>query len=586
MGTGREGDYVIPSRYWAWLGTRRAVNAVLWVVALIIGAHHLWVARDWLANTPDTPSPLQRPASHGYGHTQIDFGGQWVMGRMLVLGHGRQLYHRQAQWDVVRTGFPVPDETWVQREETLLPQYRWTHARSPDDIGHDADNMMLWFMGVDPPEWKTVGGAAAAPLAASSFCNPFATVALNWASADAVTPAVVAKVNEPAIGGPLYPPIHAFLYYPIGLFDRPHDAYSVFQIIALGFSYLAALGITRLTGGRIWWSVASIGVLLFPGCRSSLELGQNPALSLCILVWGWVLASRGREGAGGAVWGLFAFKPVWGMAFFLVPLLMRRWRFCLSMVGTGTVLAALTLPVVGLQTWFDWLAVGSEAAAQYTTSRSWIHLSRDLQGIPRRFLHDFSVPEAERETPFAKGVAWGLWGAVFATTVAVYLLRADRRKPLGLGAGFLFLGAWLCCYRFMYYDVLLAVVPIAILLTEPWRYFRERPWELKPAAGSSDSHRPRLLAYVNSFPLTVILGLYIVDNVLLGLNIEATVGIGGWAREVATAGGTALATPRVQANTTLDYPWDTVLLLLLWIWCAVRLIRQKEERATVPLASR
>jgi hypothetical protein len=585
LGTAREDGYVIPPRYWAWLGTRRAVNALLWIVAFAIGVHHLWIARDWLANTPDTPPPLQRPAAHGYGHTQIDFGGQWVMARMLVLGHGRELYHRQVQWQVVRDGFPETDETWVQREETILPPHRRTQAESPGDVGHDANNMMAWFMGVDPPEWKTVGGAAAAPLAAGPFGNPLATLAVNRAAADAVTPATVEKLQEPAIGGPLYPPIHAFIYYPIGLFDRPHDAYSVFQVVALGFGYLAALGISTLTRGQIWWSAASIGVLLFPGCRASFELGQNPTLSLCILVWGWVLASRGRDWAGGAVWGLFAFKPVWGMAFFLVPLLMRRWRFCLSMVGTGAALAALTLPVVGLQTWFDWLAVGSEAAAEYTTSRNWIHLSRDIQGLPRRFLHDFNVPESKRETTLAKAVAWGLWGAVFATTVAVYLLRADRRKPLGLGAAFLFLGAWLTCYRFMYYDVLLAAVPVAILLTEPWRFFRANPYEVKSAA-PPDPLGSRLTAFVNSFPMTVIAGLYLVENVLLSLNVEATVGVGGWSREVASRGGTAIATPRLAADTSLNYPWDTGLLLLLWAWCAVRLMWEGERETTVPPASR
>src|SRR5205823_6328402 len=97
--------------------------------------------------------------------------------------------------------------------------------------------------------------------------------------------------------------------------------------------------------------------------------------------------------AGGVVWGLFAFKPVWGLAFFLVPLLSGRWRMCLAMVGTGAALGLLTLPVVGVQTWFDWLQVGREAAGVYNVNENWIHLSRDLQGIPRRLLLDFNLPE-------------------------------------------------------------------------------------------------------------------------------------------------------------------------------------------------
>src|SRR5207253_2803043 len=79
----------------------------------------------------------------------------------------------------------------------------------------------------------------------------------------------------------------------------------------------------------------------------------------------WGLAVRGRNVAGGMVWGLLAFKPVWAAAFFLVPLLTRRWRFALAMLGTGAALGLATLPFVGLQTWFDWLAVGREATGLY-----------------------------------------------------------------------------------------------------------------------------------------------------------------------------------------------------------------------------
>ena len=51
-------------------------------------------------------------------------------------------------------------------------------------------------------------------------------------------------------------------------------------------------------------------------------------MSLAIIIWGWALYSRGYETAGGLVWGLLAFKPVWAAAFFLAPLLTRRWRAC------------------------------------------------------------------------------------------------------------------------------------------------------------------------------------------------------------------------------------------------------------------
>jgi hypothetical protein len=585
--------YVIPPRFWAWAFTRRTARVVLWVVALAVGAHHLWHALTWLADAPDTPTPFRRPITGGQAYTQIDFGGQWVMGRMFVLGHGRELYHRQRQWEVVRAVYPEADETPVQREESILPRHRRKLARNDEDARHDAENMMYWFMGADPPAWKTVGGSVAAPLAAGWPGNPFAEAALQSAAIDVVKPAV-AEVEKPAIGGPLYPPVHALFYAPLGLLP-PQAACVVFQVIAVGLAYLAGLGVSVLTRGRAWWSVASAGILLYPGCRVGLDLGQNPTLSLAIAVWGWVLAARGREWQGGMVWGLFAFKPVWGMAFFLVPLLMGRWRVCVAMVGTGAALGVLTLPFVGFQTWFDWLQVGAMATEVYNSSFNWIHLGRDLQGFPRRFLIDFTKPEAERDTPLARALAWGLWAVILVPTVAVYLLRADRRKRVGLGAAFLFLGAWLTCYRFMYYDVLLSVVGVACLLAEPWRLFRTRVFEVPASsqvldplrstntpAAADDPLGPKLIGYMNSFPLTVLVGLFVLDNVLTGLNVEATVGVVGWGHVATNSDGSTLwASPRVSANTTIQYPWDTVLVMGLWAWCGFRLLRGDDRLAPV-----
>jgi hypothetical protein len=569
---------VLPPRLWRWATDPRARTVFAWLVVALVVVHHLKDARTWLANELDTPEHLRRPNSGGHGHTQIDFGGQWLMGRMLVTGHGRELYHRQAQWEVVRAGYPLGDETPVQRDESILPRHERRLGRDQDELGHDADLMMSWFMGKDPREWKTVGSAASTPLVVEFGGNPLAAAARVQAANQAVTAETVAAIEKPALGGPLYPPIHAFFYFPIGLFEKPQEAYYLFHWIAIGFGILAGRGITALTGGRIWWPVASAAVLLYPGCRIAIDLSQNPTISLAIVIWGWVLVTRGREAAGGMIWGLFAFKPVWALAFFLVPVLTGRWRMALAMVGTGAVLGALTLPVVGLQAWFDWLQVGSMGADHYNRSLNWINLSRDLQSIPRRFLHDFTKPEAERETPLANALAWALWGAVFATTVLIYRLRADRTKTVGLGVAFLFLGAWLTCYRFMYYDALLSLMGVVCLAAEPWRLLRTRTFVFT-GPDEAPVHGPRSSGFVNSFPLTIILGLYILDNWLTGVALEATFGALGWG-SVSTnaAGATVMSTPRIHADTSINYPWDTALVILLWLWCGWRLLRGDERQ--------
>jgi arabinofuranan 3-O-arabinosyltransferase len=581
--------YVVPPRYWAWLGTPPALAVLLWLVAFGIATYILFHAWTFFGNRSDQPETHRRVDGNA-GHTQIDFGGQWVMGRMVVEGHARELYHRQRQREVARGGYRIEDEPPIHHLEGHLPGSRRTAAKTEDDLRHDADKLLGWFMGSDPREWKTVGGAAVGPLAQVPSGNPLTAAALQEAARQAVTPDVVEKVTKPAIGGPLYPPVHAFFYAPLATLP-PLQAYHTFQVIALFAVFLGGLGVKVLTRGKIWWSVATIGLLLYSGTRAGLDLAQNPTVTVTIAIWGWALASRGYNTAGGAVWGLFAFKPVWALAFCIVPLVTRRWRFCASMVVTGVSLCAATIPFVGVQTWLDWLSVGKEAAALYNVNLNWIILSRDLQGIPRRMLHNFDVAESQRDTVLANVLAWSLWGAVFVTTVAVYLRYADHRRATGVGAGFLFLGAWLTCYRFMYYDTLVSAVGCAVLFAEPRRFLRARRFVLSQESAWPGSARtldtppiaaaatgPRLLGYVSSFPLSILVLLLLVENTILGMALEGTIGFGYYAHVVTDSRGvTSRVTPRLVMETSINYPWETFLILALWGWCCWRLLRGEER---------
>ncbi len=589
-------DYVIPARLWSWLGSRRARAALMWLIVLVVGAFFTHRALSWFDNSPHLPTSRVRAGGNA-GHAQIDFGGQWLMGRMLVTGNGHELYHRQRQWQVLRVAYPDSAESPAQRSGPSVPRHLTTSTASDDTLNHDADNLMDWFMGGDKEpakDWRTVGGATAAPLLQAPGGNPFVALSLEEHK-PVVTEETVANVNKPVIGGPLYPPVHALFYAPLGLIENPQHAYRVFQAFSLCMILLSGLGVKVLTRGRVWWSVATLCLLVFPGTRGALDLGQNPTLSLCILIWGWALTSRGYPVAGGMVWGLFAFKPVWAMSFFLVPLLMRKWRFCFSMVLTGATLGALTLPFVGLDTWFKWLEVGKEAAALYKVNDNWIHLSRDLHGIPRRALYDFTKPQAERETPLGNGLGWALWAVVFGGTVLIYLARGDRSRTTGLSAGLLFLGAYLTCYRFMYYDVLLASVALAVLLADPQRLVRTGAFGLTlgaPGTGPPitrelippDPPKPfgaRMLGYVNSFPFTILVMLFVLENSLSGMALEATFGVGYYATPATESGGTPTV-PRVKGDTGVKYPLDTFLLLALWAGCAVRVLRGDERREEVP----
>src|SRR5262249_42988465 len=220
---------------------------------------------------------------------------------------------------------------------------------------------------------------------------------------------------------------------------------------------------------------AAVALRGSPGYGGAIKFGQNAMISLAVRLLGWWVMARGRPVLGGMVWGVLAFKPVWGLAFGPALLLTRRWRAAVAMLLTGTALAALTLPVVGWGVWRDWLEVGKEATQTYKWSETWVFLSRDLVSIPRRWL---TFPRRGAPEPaLVTRLGLLLWLTPPALTAAV-ALRYPRRVEGGDGPGaaFVLLGAWLSCFHFMYYDSLLAALPVGLLFPRPGQYWALRFW--------------------------------------------------------------------------------------------------------------
>lgn len=462
----------------------RSRYVAAWVAVLAAAAAMLYCC--WVAQ--DDP---KRGDGNG-GHVSLDFSGQWLMGRLLVTGQGRDLYDRRRQRAVLEAAYPLADG-------------------SPEQRKSDAEGIMWSMMGEDDP-------------------------AKRW------------------VGGPLYPPLNAFLSAPLALLE-PRPAYRTYQALNILFIFAAGWGVRQLSGGRVWWPVATLILFGFPGLPGAVALAQNPVISLAILVWGWVLTARGRPVWGGAVWGLLAYKPVWAAAFFLVPVLTRRWRMALAMLATGAGLAALTLPVVGLRSWLDWLHVGHEAAELYKVDSNWIPLSRDLLGIPRRWY----TYEQLTEDPLAPTlIGWALWAAAAEITVRLAAFRWRRAMPAdGPAAAFMLLGAWLTCYHFMYYDVLLAALPVWLLFTDP------RPY-LHPVLRWLRRLDQRWLETGLVPPVKEDGPEGVASPVLLGLAV------------------TLLLVPPVVEYLGRQVPnaapWETVVLATVWLWCGWLAVSRNDEQ--------
>jgi arabinofuranan 3-O-arabinosyltransferase len=471
-----------PSTALEFVTARRTRLVLTWIVLLAAFIHR--GGQAWVNfRVPDRPD-------RNDGHTSIDFGGQWMMGRLLVLGYGQEMYSRPRHLEVARAGFPRDHEP--------------SHATD-----HDAERLVAWYVGPD---------------------------------------------DDP-IGGPLYPPVHAFVMAPFGLIANPYLSYRIAQGVMLGCVLLAGLGVRYLTRGRWWWSAATAVLLISPGCRGAIDLAQNSTLTIALLIWGWGLIVRGRPAWGGILWGLLAFKPVWAVSFLAALLLLRQWRAAFAMSATGAGLIALTLPFVGVHSWFDWLHIGQLATHSYAVDRNWIFLSRDLFGIPRRMFLDFHDGRAINDPPIATIVGRALWILVAGITLLVVRLSRGRARLVGPLPAFVLFAAWLCTYRFMYYDALIAALSVIVLLADPRPYFRRAWWPVASWA---------------SFFIGLLL---IIENATAPLNVELTASAMYYrGTETAQDGGTRQTAPTVRVGSGDEYPWDTAGVFALWVWCAVAVL--------------
>src|SRR5262249_52555179 len=181
-------------RLWRFLLHPVTRYTLAWIITLGgagLGLYEAWTAYD-----------KKSRGDGNEGHTTIDFGGQYLMGRMLLSGHGRHLYHRDYHRLVLTQSYPK-------------------EAGDPSSEKTDVQGLMAAMMGPDTP----VPNRAAPSLA-------------PLAGTDALSAAVLTAGNVPEVGGPLYPPINAFMYAPLALLD-PLPAYHANQVMNLLLAFTA-----------------------------------------------------------------------------------------------------------------------------------------------------------------------------------------------------------------------------------------------------------------------------------------------------------------------------------------------------------
>src|SRR5579862_3431241 len=101
---------------------QRTLYVLAWLLTLAIAAGRIINGQLCFEDHRALTDPNRRVDGND-GHQQIDFGGQWVLGRMLATGHGRELYSRPWLREVIEESFHRDRE-------------------SPTATQHDADQLI------------------------------------------------------------------------------------------------------------------------------------------------------------------------------------------------------------------------------------------------------------------------------------------------------------------------------------------------------------------------------------------------------------------------------------------------------------
>ena len=223
----------------------------------------------------------------------------------------------------------------------------------------------------------------------------------------------------------LYPPFLAVAVTPLSaLFDDYHVANWLWAAAGALIVTLVVIGVTRREGmDRRRTALLLLATFAFAPVVGELLIGNVHLIVLGLLAATWVALRDGTprgELAAGVLIGVAALIKVFPGLLILWFLLTGRLRAAAAAIATMALLAAATIPVVGLQVWLDYPVVLLNQGPLIDTS--------DLLA-PAVWLSELMPSFAARLIVLLAGLGVIVWSArrrsdpiSFAVTVAVALL--------------------------------------------------------------------------------------------------------------------------------------------------------------------
>lgn len=283
----------------------------------------------------------------------------------------------------------------------------------------------------------------------------------------------------------LYPPLFLPFCWPLGFL--PYFPALAFWLIATGGAFFVAV--------RAWvrrldmHQPAFLLFAAFPPVVVTITHGQTSFL-IAALIGGGALLLRDRPWLGGALIGLAAIKPQFGLLIPLVLVLTGQWRaICSAMIAT-VALGALATLAFGPEIWAAWLAASGGAqsaidgAVGFDKMQS-LFSGAKLLGLPT----GVAVTAQVFQSLFVTGaLAWVCWRRDFDLDLAALMIAGSPMvTPFVLD-----------------YDMTLLAFPLIWMAANGFR-----DWEKLAVAAA-------FAAAAFSRPLAVNLGVPIMPIVLMG----------------------------------------------------------------------
>jgi alpha-1,2-mannosyltransferase len=236
------------------------------------------------------------------------------------------------------------------------------HGEVAGGYGHPALLAMIsgviglysWLVGLIGPRYNGLGtdymvywSAARAAMAGN-----FVLLADPVALTDQINTQFHSWLSGPLSLFPwMYPPLFLQILLPFALLPFALS-YAAFQLAS--FTAAIAAGCCFWAGSARRWAVWPLGLTLAPATSANAIAGQNGFLTIALLLGGVGLLGR-RDFAAGAILGLLSYKPQFAMMVPIALLAARHWRALAGAAVSASFAVALSVAMLGLAPWWDWL---------------------------------------------------------------------------------------------------------------------------------------------------------------------------------------------------------------------------------------